>query len=491
MISFGARLTALAAIRGDRPAITLVTADGTEQTLSWRELDRRSNRAARLLASRGAIPGRFVVVLLPTSLEHYIATYGAWKTGAGVLPLNPAMPPRELDALLSLANPSVVVRSDRAGGPTPIVTSAELDDRSNYSDDALPDRIPEPGKAIASGGSTGRPKLIVDPARYARVPGSFVETIGRHVGLAADQVQLVAGPLYHNLGFNWGTLGLFEGHRLVVLQRFDPNRLLDAVERHRVQFMIIVPTMMARVAALPRARTANWSTIEGIAHTAAPCPPFVKRAWLDFVGPTRLFEAFGATEGVGLTVIRGDEWLERPGSVGRPLHSKVVILDEAGRPVPPGQVGEIFMRSEFAAGKPYEYLGAGLTKRAHDGLESVGDLGYVDEAGYLFPADRRMDLIITGGANVYPAEVEAALAEHPQIRDVAVIGLPDPDWGKRVHAIIELEPGAEPPDVEALKAHCRDRLAGYKSPKSFEFVDRLPRDDAGKLRRRALVDQRS
>src|SRR5262249_27406951 len=212
-------------------------------------------------------------------------------------------------------------------------------------------------------------------------------------------------------------------------QRFDANRFLDAVERHRAQFMIIVPTMMARVAALERARAADWSSIEGVAHTAAPCPAVVKRAWLDFVGPTRLFEAFGATEGVGLTVIRGDEWLERPGSVGRPLHSDLVILDDAGRPLPPGLVGEIYMRSRFATGKPYEYLGAGATKHAPGGFESVGDLGFVDEAGYLFPADRRTDLIITGGANVYPAEVEAALAEHRAVRDVAVVGLPDPDWG--------------------------------------------------------------
>jgi bile acid-coenzyme A ligase len=401
------------------------------------------------------------------------------------------MPPRELDGLVSLANPAVIVRSNHAPRPAPVVTSAELDDLDCHSDAPLPDRIPAPGKAIASGGSTGRPKLIVDPARYARLPGSFVETIGRHVGLGPDQVQLVAGPLYHNLGFNWGTLGLFEGHRLVVLQRFDPNRFLDAVERHRVQFMIIVPTMMARVAALPRATTADWSSIDAVAHTAAPCPPVVKRAWLDFVGPTRLFEAFGATEGVGLTVIRGDEWLERPGSVGRPLHSDLLILDEAGRPLPAGTVGEIYMRSRLATGKPYEYLGAGAAKEGPGGFESVGDLGFVDEAGYLFPADRRTDLIITGGANVYPAEVEAALGEHPLIRDVAVIGLLDSDWGKRVHAIIELEPGAEPPSEDALRAHCRERLAGYKSPRSFEFVDRLPRDDAGKLRRSALVDERS
>src|SRR5262249_35058318 len=146
----------------------------------------------------------------------------------------------------------------------------------------------------------------------------------------------------------------FEGHRLVVLQRFDPHRFLDAVEHHRAQFMIIVPTMMARVAALPRARTADWSSVEGVAHTAAPCPPIGKRAWLDFLGPAPPLRPFGATEGVGITLIRGDEWLERPGSVGRPLHSDLLILDEAGQPLPPGAVGEIFMRSRFATGKPYE-----------------------------------------------------------------------------------------------------------------------------------------
>jgi bile acid-coenzyme A ligase len=489
-ISFGARLSALAADRADTPAVTLLESAGGEVSLSWRELDQRSNQMARLLIDRGATPGRFVCLLLPTSLDHYVATLGAWKAGAGEIPLNPAMPERELDALLRLANPTVVVESAERGEKQHASTNV-LSPLSSllaqFPGTPLPDQVPCPGKAIASGGSTGRPKLIVDPSPWARPPGGFVESIGRQVGFFSNQIQLVVGPLYHNLGFTWGHLGLFEGQRLVVLERFDADRLLDAVERHRIEFIMMVPTMMGRVAASPRARTTDWSSIRAVAHSGAICPPAVKRAWIELVGPLKLYEAFGATEGVGITVIRGDEWLERPGSVGRPMMSDLLILGPDGESLAPGQVGEIFMRARFATGQPYRYLGAEPARTARDGYHSVGDLGWVDEAGYLYPADRRTDLIITGGANVYPAEVEAALLEHPSVRDAAVIGLLDPDWGKRVHAVIELEPGQTRPRPDQLEQHCRERLARYKVPKSYHFVDRLPRDEAGKLRRGSLL----
>jgi bile acid-coenzyme A ligase len=493
-ISFGARLSALAAARGSAPAVTLVGTDGVERSLSYPELDRLSNRMARLLLERGAGPGRFVVVLLPNSLEHYVASFGAWKAGACVLPLSAAMPPRELAPLIELADPAaIVVKAEPPGWSADDrrLVRLSVDALGAFPDAPVEDRIPRPGKAIASGGSTGRPKIIVDPAPWARVPGGFVESIGQHLGMRSDQTQLIPGPLYHNLGFNWGSLGLFEGHQLIVLERFDPVRMLDAIERHRIGFMIIVPTMMGRVAALERARQADWSSIVGVAHTAAPCPPSVKRAWIDFVGPERLHEAFGATEGVGITMIRGDEWLERPGSVGRPFLSDLRILDPEGRPLPPGRVGEIYMRSRFGTGQPYHYLGGTAARATPDGFESVGDLGWVDEAGYLFPADRRTDLIITGGANVYPAEVEAAILEHDAVRDVAVIGLPDDDLGRRVHAVVELVPGRSLPAREELDRHCRERLAPYKRPRSYEFTDRLPRDESGKLRRSSLVADRS
>jgi bile acid-coenzyme A ligase len=304
------------------------------------------------------------------------------------------------------------------------------------------------------------------------------------------QVQLIAGPLYHNSPFSWGPIGLFEEHTLVVMERFDAARAVDLIERHRVNFGFLVPTMMKRILDLPGLRREAFASVHAFFHTAAPCPSWLKRAWIDLLGPERLYEAYGATEAVGSTVIRGDEWLEHPGSVGRPQDCDLRILDEDGRDVPAGQVGEIYMRPR-AAGPTYRYLGSPPAAATPDGYVSVGDMGWVDGEGYLYLADRRVDLVIVGGANVYPAEVEAALLQHPQVQDVAVIGLPDADRGKRVHAVIQPRDPQAPPAVDALDAHCRTRLAPYKVPRSYEFLAALPRDESGKIRRSALVAERT
>jgi bile acid-coenzyme A ligase len=224
-------------------------------------------------------------------------------------------------------------------------------------------------------------------------------------------------------------------------------------------------------------------------HTAAVCPPDVKRAWIDLIGPERVYEGYGATEEVGLCAIRGDEWLKRPGSVGRPVDTEIKIIGPDGRQCPPGEVGEVFMR-RISLRDTYTYRGAEAANTDADGFTSVGDLAWVDEDGYLYPADRRVDLIITGGSNVYPAEVETMLLQHRDVDDVAVVGLPDPEWGHRVHAIVQPHAGASP-SADELSAFCRERLQPYKVPKTFELVEQLPRDAAGKLRRANLVRERT
>jgi bile acid-coenzyme A ligase len=303
-------------------------------------------------------------------------------------------------------------------------------------------------------------------------------------------VQLIAGPLYHNSPFSWGPIGIFEQHTLVVMERFDAAHAVDLIERYRVNFGFLVPTMMRRIIQLPDIARRDFSSVHAFFHTAAPCPPWLKRAWIDLLGGERLYEAFGATEAVGSTIIRGDEWLAHPGSVGRPQDCDLRILDAAGREVPSGEVGEIFMRPH-AQGPTYYYLGSPPAMTTPDGFVSVGDMGWVDDEGYLYLADRRVDLIIVGGANVYPAEVEAALLQHPEVQDVAVIGLPDEDLGKRVHAVIQPADPRRPPSLDELEAHCRVRLARYKVPKSYEFVAVLPRDESGKIRRSSLVAERT
>src|SRR5262245_51426122 len=221
-------------------------------------------------------------------------------------------------------------------------------------------------------------------------------------------------------------------------------------------------------------------------HMGAPCPPWLKEAWITWLGPERVHELYGGTEGLSYTWITGTEWLTHRGSVGKPLAGgQMQIRDAHGHVLPPGAVGEIYMRPDAGPGTTYHYIGA--EPRRVDGWESLGDLGWMDEEGYLYLADRQTDMILRGGANVYPAEVEAALDAHPKVRSSAVIGLPDEDLGHRIHAIVQVD--GEVTDAE-LRAHLADRLASYKLPRTFERTVEPLRDDAGKVRRSALRTSR-
>ena len=224
-------------------------------------------------------------------------------------------------------------------------------------------------------------------------------------------------------------------------------------------------------------------------QTAAPCPQWLKRRWMELTAPEKLVESFGASEANGSCRIRGDEWLKHPGSVGRPVNAELKILDENMREMPQGEVGEIFFRPNVHPEPTYRYIGSPPAKTTPDGFISVGDMGHVDPDGYLFLSDRRVDLIIRGGANIYPAEVEAALSEHPDVADVAVVGIPHDELGKSVHAIVEPRPGTTP-DEAALRAWMRERLTAYKMPESYEFMPALPRDPSGKIRRSQLARER-
>jgi len=493
-ISFGLRVSQLASAHPDRTALISVSRTGAERRVSWAALDLESNQTARLLESRGVGQGSIVIVGLGNCPEHFVVSFAAWKLGACVLPLSYALPARERDPLIALARPAVTVADwDAVAGDS--LRLSELGAAAAFSSDPMPDRIAHPGKAIASGGSTGRPKLIVDPAPWARVPviganAGLVESMGYWLGMRPGQTQLIAGPLYHNAPFTWSHLGLFEDHCLILMERFDAALAVDLIERHGVSWGFLVPTMMHRIIQLADiARRSFWS-VEAFFHAGAPCARWLKEAWIDLLGGERLYEIYGATEAFGLTVIRGDEWLSHQGSVGRPRDSDLRILDEDGRDLPPGEVGEIFMRPSDPKAPTFYYLGAPDAKQAGDRYVSVGDLGWVDQQGYLYLADRRADLILRGGANVYPAEVEAALSEHPEVGDVAVIGLADDELGQRVHAIVEWRDSAAAPTVDDLDRHCRERLVSYKVPESYEVVAALPRQESGKIRRSALASDR-
>ncbi len=470
-LGLGGRISTLAAAHPDRVALCC-----GDQTLTFAELEVDATRVARELAARGVEAGNRVAIALENSVTFIVVATAAWKLGATAVPVSHRLPPAEQTAFLELADPAVTI------------TANSVDDllsgAATRSGEPLPDIVAAPWKAIGSGGSTGRQKLIIDPGA-----GPLRRGAAEMFGMRPGGVELVAGPLYHNGPFAWGVIQLMAGGTLALLERFDAETYLRTIEQERVTWSFVVPTMLHRIVQLPDdvLRRYDLDSLEVVLHSAAPCPAWLKRKAIDLFGADRVWEYYGAAEVPG-SLIRGDEWLDHEPSVGRPLPGlEIVIRDDDARPLPPGEVGEIWVRPP-GGGPTFRYEGA--EARVDGGLVSVGDLGWLDADGYLFIADRRTDLIITGGVNVYPAEVESALLEHAAVADVAVVGLAHPEWGQSVHAIVQPEAGAPPPAAEELARFCRDRLAAYKLPKSYEMIDSLPRDPSGKIRRSALRAER-
>jgi len=479
--SLGSIIQGHARRKGAEPAVIY-----PGDTLSWEELDRRSNQRARLLASLGVGHNDLVAVMLPNGSEFHEAVLGIWKAGATPCLLPSKLPGHEASNIMALANPAALIGAAPFAfdGPT-IAPGAALD---QFSDAPVENEGAASWKAVASGGSSGRPKIIVDTMPAAMDPETAPYVAFAKLGMADGGTILNPGPLYHNMPFLFTSLALLAGARVVGMNRFDPEEFLRLVDRHKVEFVAVVPTMMQRIWALPvEVRDAyDMSSLKSVWHLSAPCPQWVKRAWIEWLGPDRIFEAYGGTEGGGGTAISGREWLAKPGSVGKPAPGTLQILHEDGTEAATGEVGEIFFAAA-GTGK-FRYIGADAKKNGAGGY-SIGDLGHLDEDGYLFLADRRSDLILRGGANVYPAEVEAVLDEHPLISTSAVVGLPDEDLGERVHAIIHLQEGGAF-DLSAVAAHMEERLAKYKWPASYELSETPLRDDAGKVRRTALKAER-
>ncbi|MHB8509399.1 MAG: AMP-binding protein [Candidatus Dormibacteria bacterium] len=493
-ISYPARVAQLAAAHPDRAAIIYEPTHGPRTLHSWRELDARSSQYARLLMGLGANASSIVVVAIPNSPEHFLLCLAAWKLGARVLPLPASMPDAERTEVLELVGrewtPLGIGDTDLGRWPT--IRPGDLAAADRLSSAPLPEpTVPAPGIITTSGGSTGRPKVIVNHQPQADVPtdGSLPGLPGL-LGMSTGQVQLVAGPLYHGGPIGWSTRGLFHDQTLVLMERFDAARAVDLVERHRVNWMFLVPTMMRRILQLEGLKGRDLSSIDATWHAGGPCPPSVKKEWIELLGPRRVREAFGGSEAAGNTFVSGEEWVARPGTVGRPIAGwELGVFDSQGVPAAPGEVGAIAMRPADGTA-PFHYLGADVEVLG-DGFLCLGDMGHQDGDGYLFIADRRTDLIITGGANIYPAEVEGALLQHPAVQDSVVVGVPDADLGRTVHAIVQLRETTVAPTPAQLDAHCRSLVAGYKVPRTYEFVTALPRSEIGKIRRSELAAERA
>ena len=485
-VTFGRRLQMLADERGNDPALVFATVAGPEIVVSWSELDHRANQGATRLARAGVGAGDIVVVGLPNSIEHATATLGAWKLGASVLPLRSDMPAWERSRLLDVAGASLVV-GDWSNGTPPDLSKSDIA-ASWTLDAAAPaeDVAPLFTRLLPTSGSTGTPKIIVKPS-----PGYFVlEEAMRAVTGEESSVTLCASPLYHNNGFAFCYPLLLNGDRVVLMEHFDAALAIDLIERHRVTMTVMVPTMLQRIARLEGVDGRDFSSLLRVIYGGASLPEWVARKWLELVPPERFVFVYGGSEQLGTTMCTGKEWLERPGTVGQAVACDIRILDSDRQDVPTGEVGEIWMRLHDDE-DPFSYIGIPTPEPIQGGYRSFGDMGRLDADGYLYISDRRRDMIVTGGVNVFPAEVEAVLSEHPGVSDAVVIGLPDPEWGHRVHALVEPADLADPPTADELRDFVRSRLSGPKVPKAFEMVARLPRTSAGKINRSALAEERS
>jgi bile acid-coenzyme A ligase len=483
-LSLGRAITMLAEADPDRPAVTGWEPDGTVRTITRSELDRRTNRIARAWAELGVGEGDFVSIALPNSVAFVEAAVATWKLGAVPQPLSARLPDRERQAIVELADSKLVVGADPSAHPNRQVLPVGWEADPTIDDGPLPDRVSPSMRAMTSGGSTGQPKLIVNGDA-----GVVSVALAAACQIQPDGCHIVPGPLYHNGPFALSMIGLSLGNHVVVFPRFDAEATLRAIEEHHGTFMFAVPTMMLRMWRLgDEARSSyDLSSLEVLWHFAAPCPDWLKADWIDWLGAERVWELYGGTELQAMTVVRGDEWLEHRGSVGRCAIGEMKVVDpETGEDLPPGEVGEIYMRRDAEGTPSYQYIGS-EARTLPGNWESLGDMGAMDADGYVYLSDRRSDMILVGGENVYPAEVEGALMEHPSVLSAAVIGLPDDEIGNRVHAVVQVTARV---DDDELSAFLAERLVRYKTPRTFEYTDEPVRDDAGKVRRSALRTDR-
>jgi bile acid-coenzyme A ligase len=479
IVSFPRRLAELAAADPDAQAVTC-----DEIGLTRAELDTAAEALARQLLADGVTLGDLVTIALPNSVDWFVAVVAAWKIGAIPQPVSSRLPARELSAIVELADPPVVFGADQGDFPDRICRPMGYAAPAVATDATpLPDAISPAWKAPTSGGSTGRPKLIV-----AGQPATLDDEASTLFLIQPNGCMMMPGPLYHNGPIVWACTALLAGNHVVLLPRFDAESTLAGIEKYHADVAYLVPTMMKRIWRLPLEIRERYdlSSLRVVWHLAEPCPPWLKEAWIEWLGPERIFELYAGTEAQAATVITGVEWLEHRGSVGRPFTGSISITDAEGNEVPSGVEGEVWMKSDLEA-PSYRYIGAEARAR-EGGWESLGDNGWLDEDGFLYLGDRTTDMILTGGANVYPAEVESVIAEHPDVQSCAVIGLPDDDLGNSVHAIVEADP--DKLRVDELLVFVRERLVRYKVPRTVEIVDVPLRDDAGKVRRSALRAER-
>ena len=496
------------------PTHPAVVESATGRVLTYAQLDDNSARLASALHALGLRSGDVVALLSDNRAEAFEVYWAALRSGLYVTAVNWHLAPEEVAYILEDSAAAVVIASagvrELAEQTAKVTDSAArwfafggpVDGFESYHEllsNAGPrlEAQPRGSEMLYSSGTTGRPKGIKPRLLGIDVdqPGDpFAMLMSKVFGIGAGDVYLSPAPIYHTAPLKWCAAAQALGATVVLMDRFGAEPMLQAIEQYGVTATQVVPTMFIRLLQLPdEVRTSfDVTSLRLAVHAAAPCPPEVKDAMIDWWGPI-LVEYYGATEGHGTTIITTSEWTSKRGSVGRAALGVLHVCDDDGAELPPGDIGTIYFEREVA---PFEYHNdpdktAASRHPLHDNWTTVGDVGYLDEDGYLFLTDRKAFMIISGGVNIYPQEVENVLAVHPRVFDVAVIGVPDEEMGEQVKAVVQLRDNVTPNDdlARELIDYVRDRIAHYKAPRTVDFVDELPRTATGKLAKRNLIDR--
>lgn len=483
-------------------------------SIGYGALDARANRIAQWLIGLGLQPGDGIALLLDNRPEFLELAFACRRAGLYYTPLSVHLRPQEVAYMMTDAAAKLIVVSPglaelaasllregvtgdapryALGEGLPGYGSFEAAIAAYATPASLPER-PVGREFLYSSGTTGLPKGIKRPLLPwdKRDAPEWDMTWKTLYGFGSDMVYLSPAPLYHAAPHAYVRRTIMEGGTVVVMGKFDALRALELIERYRVTHSQWVPTMFVRMLALPEEERQRFdvSSLRVAIHAAAPCPPGVKRQMMEWWGPV-IWEYYAGSESVGTTVVSPQDWLAHPGTVGRPVNGvKLHICDDEANELPVGETGRICFEGapRFAYHNAPEKTAAAYNAK---GWASLGDLGRVDEEGWLYLSDRRADLILSGGVNLYPAEIEAAIVQHPGVAEVAVVGIPNADFGEQVHAVVvPRDPRADTVALQAsLEALCRDKLAGPKRPRSWEFAEELPRSEAGKLLRRILKER--
>ena len=496
----------------DKPAVIHAV---TGETLTYGELNKRSNRLAQLLWARGLRRGDHIALFMENNLRYFEVTWAALRSGLYLTTVNRYLTAEEAAYIIDNSESLALITSSHLGeiarelpalAPNCRTWLMAGDAEEGFEDyeEALAGQSPEnladePSGSfmLYSSGTTGRPKGIYRPLPDTKIHDDAGPVGGLQQGLwGFDQntVYLSPAPLYHSAPIAFCTAAQALGATVVMMPRFDELGALRAIEEHRVTHSQWVPTMFTRMLKLPEAQRRGYdlSSHQVAIHAAAPCPAGVKQQMFDWWGPI-IYEYYGATELNGFTHATPEEWLAHPGTVGRSILGVIHICDESGAELPVGQPGIVYFEMPQM---PFEYLkDPGKTKEAqhpqHSNWSALGDVGYVDDEGYLYLTDRATFMIISGGVNIYPQEIEDILIMHPKVADVAVVGVPNEEMGEEVKAVVQPIAAEAGNDelAEELLAYARDHLARYKCPRSIDFMEQLPRLPTGKLYKRLLKDR--